>query len=235
MKLTSFVVIAIAVTTLAAGSAWSQATWDGPTGAFLNPLALTQPDGQIQGSVHYLDLQPLGSLTTFGVTYGVTDRLEVGASQLHPSVPGGGTVNLFHAKYLLHPLAPGKLGVAVGGIYRDASGGPSTSDFYAVATTIVPTSKPIIASLTVRSTDGLGSGLFGPATSRATQLGGFFGVQVTPKLIPNVEWFAQPEGRDWRDVGVRYIASPNTFWDFGVANVGSGLNDQFALGVTHKF
>lgn len=226
------VVVVLAFTIAAAG--WPQSSWEGPTGAYLNPLALNLPPGQAQGAVHHLDLQPIGSLTTYGVSYGLTDRLEAGLTQTNLSVGGAGKNNIVHAKYILRPLVGGKTGVAVGAVLRDISGGPSTSDFYLVATHIFVSRTPVLASVTVRSTNGLGSGLFGK-TDRATEPGGFLGVQVRPNLIPNIEFLGQPDGPDWKDIGLRYIANPSTYWDFGLADVGNGLGDQVALGVTHQF
>lgn len=235
MKSSSIFVTAVLTIIAALPGVHAQSTWDGPTGAFLNPLAINIADGQVQGSVHYLDLQPAGSLTTFGAKYGVTDRLEAGVTQANLSVGGSNKVDIFHAKYILRPLGGGKPGVALGTVLRNGHGAPSTSDFYLAATQVFPTSKPVIASVTVRSTNGLGSGLFGKASGRSTELGGFFGVQIKPNLIPNVEYYQQPDGPAWKDIGVRYIASPTTFWDFGVADVGGGFGDQLAMGVTYQF
>lgn len=231
----SILAVVAAFLTFGLSTAYAQSTWDGPTGAFLNPLAINIAEHKTQGSVHYLDLQPAGSLTTFGAKYGLTDRLETGITHANLSVGGSNKVDIFHAKYLLRPLEPGKPGLALGAVLRDAHGGPSTSDFYLAATHIFPTKKPIIASVTVRSTNALGSGLFGKAGDRTTEFGGFLGVQITPNLIPNVEYFEQPGGPAWKDVGVRYIASPTTTVDFGVADVGDGLDNQIALGITHQF
>lgn len=225
--------LVLALGLVAAGSAWSQSSWEGPTGAYLNPLALNLARSQVQGGTHYLDLQPAGALTTFGVSYGLTNRLEIGVTQNDLSVGSAAKVNVLHAKYLLRPLAPGQPGVAVGAVWRSAT--QDTADFYAVATQIFPTRQPLIASVTVRSTNARGSGLFGRAAGRSIQWGGFLGVQVTPHLIPNVEYLAQAEGEDWADVGVRYVVNANTNWDFGLADVGGDFGNQFAFGVTHKF
>ncbi|MHB8995902.1 MAG: hypothetical protein ACYC63_11710 [Armatimonadota bacterium] len=233
MKTNTSVVVALFA--VAASAAFAQSTWEGPTGAYLNPLACNVADGKIQGSAHYLDLQPAGSLTTFGANYGLTDRLEIGITQASLSIGGSNKVDNLHAKYLLRPLGTGKPALALGTVLRNAHGGADTADYYLAATHIFPSSKPVIASLTIRSTNALGSGLFGKASGRTTQFGGFFGVQVTPKLIPNVEYYQQPDGDDWKDIGLRYIASPTTYWDFGIADVGGSLSNQFALGVTHQF
>lgn len=235
MKSSSIVVSGILTFVLAISAIHAQSTWDGPTGAYLNPLAINIGEGKTQGSVHYVDLQPVGSLTTFGAKYGITDRLEAGLTQANFSAGGSNKVDIFHAKYLLQPLGGGKPGIALGTVLRNGHSTASTSDFYLVGTHVFPTSKPIIASLAVRSTNALGSGLFGKASDRSTELGGFLGVQINPNLIPNVEYYQQPGGPAWKDLGVRYIASPTTYWDFGVADLGTGLSNQLALGVTHQF
>lgn len=234
MKRYTLPVTAVLLAFTIAAAGWAQSNWEGPTGAYLNPLAWNLPAWQGQGALHYLDLQPAGSLTTYGASYGLTDRLEAGLTQASLSIGGSSKTNILHAKYILRPLGGGKPGVAVGAVLRDISGGASTSDYYLVATHIFPAKTPVIASVTVRSTNGLGSGLFGK-TGRTTEFGGFLGVQVRPNLIPNMEFLGQPDGPDWKDIGVRWIANPTTYWDFGIADVANGLDDQLALGVTHQF
>lgn len=226
--------VSLLVLVISINVSWAQSTWDGPTGAYLNPLAINLEKGQGQAHIHYLDLQPAGTLTTYGASYGLTERFELGLTQANLSLGGTQKVDVLHAKYLLQPLGSGKPGVALGGLLRHAHGGSNTQDIYLVGTHVFPASKPVIASVTVRNTNGLGSGLFGKDTRRSTQFGGFLGVQVG-KFIPNVEYYEQPGGKAWKDVGVRYVANANTIWDFGIADVANGLEEQFALGVTHKF
>ena len=233
-NLTVYALFAV-TTILLASPAWSQATWEGPTGVFLNPLALTVPNGTWQASAHYLNLQPAGALTTFGVTYGADSRWEIGATYTSLAVGGGQDAVLLHTKYVVLPFKGDWPQVAVGAIVRDPSGGDATEDFYAVATKVFPGSTPVIASLTVRNTNGLGSGLFGKASSRTTELGGFLGIQATPKIIVGVEYYEQPTVSPWQDIAVRYIAGPHTFIDAGYARLNAAFDNQIAIGLTQQW
>ncbi|MEN6305069.1 MAG: DUF3034 family protein [Armatimonadia bacterium] len=233
----SSILFAVAVLTIASAvsAVHAQGTWEGPTGVFLNPLAIDLAEGKTSVSGHYLNLQPVGSLTTFGVTYGAAKNLEVGLTRADLNAGGQNEFNIFHAKYIAVPFKGEKPAVAIGTIVRDATSGPTTSDFYVAATKIFPAKKPIIASVTARYTNGIGSGLFGKNTSHSLQFGGFLGVQATPKLIAGVEYYGQPEVDDWKDLAVRYVADENTFIDAGIARINDGLDNQFAVALTHQF
>jgi hypothetical protein len=216
--------------------ACAQATWEGPTGVFLNPLALDLAKGQTAVSIHYLNLEPAGGLTTYGLAYGAFDNFEVGLTRADLSAGGLTSLDILHAKYVW-PGQHGAPNLALGAILRDTegSGGANTNDFYLAATKIFPAKTPVIASVTVRNTNGLGSGLFGKDTDRSFQLGAFLGVQVTPKLILGAEYYDQPEADAWLDLAARYFASPNTTIDVGLARINDTFDDQFALAVTHVF
>jgi hypothetical protein len=235
MRQLHLLTLAVWLTLAAAGASWSQATWDGPTGVFLNPLALTLGKGLTQVSMHHLDLQPAGSLTTYGVEYGVNERLELGVTEANLAVGGANAQDIFNAKYVVRPVGGKGPGVAVGTILRSTHGGDSTSDFYVVATQVFPTKAPIIASVTLRSTNGLGSGLFGKADDRSTQLGAVLAVQAGPNLIVGVEYYDQPDAPAWKDLAVRYVVSPNTFVDAGLADLNDTFDNQFAVALTHQF
>ena len=234
MKLTKLIIAAFALT-VAVSAVHAQGSWEGPTGVFLNPLAIDLAKGKTSVSTHYLNLQPVGSLTTFGVTYGAAENLEVGYTRADLNAGGQSEINILHAKYIALPFKDEYPAVAVGAIVRDVVSGPTTSDYYLAATKVFPAKTPVIASLTVRNTDGVGSGLFGRDTERSFQVGGFLGVQASPKLIAGVEYYGQPAADDWKDIAVRYIADPNTFIDAGVARINSSLSDQFAVALTHQF
>ena len=235
-NLTVFALFAVTILLLAS-PAWCQATWEGPTGVFLNPLALTLAGGKTQLSGHFLDLNPAGSLSTWGATQGFGSTLEVGLTHADLSVEGGPStdLNILHAKWVALPFKGEWPQVAVGAIVRDPSGGDATEDFYAVATKVFPGSTPIIASLTVRNTNGLGSGLFGKASSRTTEFGGFLGVQASPKIIAGIEYYEQPDVSPWQDIAVRYIAGPHTFIDLGYARLNAAFDDQIAVALTQQF
>lgn len=233
MKTTTLTVVALTV--LAASFAFAQGTWEGPTGVFLNPLAIDLAQGKTQASIHYLNLQPAGGLTTVGATYGVAKNLEVGLTYADLSAGAQTQFEILHAKYIALPFKGEAPAVAVGTILRNAEGGSSTNDFYLAATKVFPAKTPIIASLTVRNTNGLGSGLFGRDTERTWNVGGFLGVQALPNLIAGFEYYGQPKVEDWKDFAVRYIVDPNTFIDAGIARINDTFKNQLAVAVTHQF
>lgn len=214
---------------------WCQATWEGPTGVFLNPLAFTVGEGTGQASIHFLDLQPVGSLTTVGVTYGIGRDWEVGITRANLSVGGASNINILHTKWIAAPSRGGGPQLAVGAILRDAEHGSSTNDFYLAATQVFGGATPVIASLTVRNTNGLGSGLFGKDDHRTMQFGGFLGVQAAKNLILGVEYYTQPDGPEWKDICFRWSVAPGTFIDGGLAYINDPLDNQFAVALTHQW
>jgi hypothetical protein len=234
-KLLLTILLSITVLVGLSAPGWSQATWEGPTGVFLNPLALTLPAGTSQASLHYLDLNPVGALTTEGVSFGFKGNWEAGITRDDLAVKGLTDLDLIHAKWVFLPAKNGAPSVAVGGIYRHTEGGSDTSDFYLAATEIVPGTTPVIASLTVRNTNGLGSGLFGEEGTRSTVLGGFLGVVPVKKLIVGVEYYAQPHAVAWEDVAARWNVDPNTNIDAGLAKITDTLDSQFAVGISHRW
>ena len=232
----SSILVVVVLTIVATVSiAQAQGTWEGPTGVFLNPLAFTLAQGQTSVSTHYLNLQPAGALTTYGVTYGAAKNFEIGLTRADLSVGGISAINIAHAKYIILPAKGEAPAVGVGVIARETEGGPSTDDIYAVATEVFPTKTPIIASVTVRNTNGLGSGLFGKDDDRSTEVGAFLGVVAKPKLIVGVEYYGQPDADAWKDVAVRYSFDPNTNVDLGLARINSTFKDQVAFALTHRF
>ena len=219
---------------LATSPAWSQANWEGPTGAFLSPLAFVRPARSSQVSAHYVDLQPVGSLSSWGYTYG-GGTWEAGVTRTNLSLGGSADFDLFHAKWIALPSTGEAPQVALGAIARNSHAGAGTTDVYAVATKVFPAKIPVIASLTVRNTNGLGSGLFGKNTERTTELGGFLGVQATPNFTIGVEYWEQPRVRPWRDICSRWVVTPTTFVELGVANINDTFDNQVCLAFTHQW
>lgn len=217
-------------------AAFAQASLEGPTGVCLTPLAYTLPAGTTQTSVHFVDLEPLGSLTTVGVVVGLNARLELGVTR--EALTLGGTVgtNVLHFKWATLPERGNTPALSVGAILRDPEGtGGSTADVYLVASKIIPAPMPVILSANVRSTDGIGFGLLGK-TDRETELGGFVGVVVHPRLILGWEAARQPGGAPtWSAFCFRYAISDNANIDGGIADLGPGLDDQFAMVLTQRF
>ena len=173
-------------------AAFAQASLEGPTGVCLTPLAYTLPAGTTQTSVHFVDLEPLGSLTTVGVTVGFEAGLELGVTRETLSLGGSVGTNVLHCKWATLPERGNTPALSMGAIVRDPEGiGGSTADVYLVASKVIPAHRPVILSANVRSTDGIGFGLLGE-TDRETELGGFVGVAVHPKLILGWEAAGQP-------------------------------------------
>jgi hypothetical protein len=215
---------------------WSQATWEGPTGVFFNPLALTLPPGTSQASVHYLDLSKAGSLTTLSYAAGIAPGVEAGAAHIGLAVGGSSNANSAFAKWVALPAKGDAPAVAVGTTWRFPETGTDTNgDAYVAVTKIFPARTPIIASLTVRETDGNWSGLLGKEPNWTTQVGGFLGVVATPKLIVGGEYYAQPDAQAWKDVAVRWTASPTTNIDVGWAHLSSAFDNQYALGLSSRW
>lgn len=236
MNKTIFVCLITIVVLAASLPAWSQATWEGPTGVFLNPLALTQAQGKWQASAHFLDLEPVGSLTTLGVTYG-GGKWEAGYTRANLAVgaPRDFAIDTVHAKLVVVPFKDEWPQIAIGGIARSTHGGDSTNDIYLAATKIFKTSTPIIASLTVRNTNANWSGLGGKAADRSTDVGGFLGFVVKPNLILGTEYYGQGDAPAWSDLAFRWTVSPNTFIDGGVAHISHDWNRQVAVALTHQW
>lgn len=227
---------ALAVLALALSpAAWSQANWEGPSGVFLNPVAMALATGTAQASVHYQNLQPNAALTTFGVSYGAAENLEIGLTQVNLTHGDGHDLAIAHAKYVVLPFKGEAPQVALGGLVRTESGGETTGDVYLAATKVFPLKVPIIASLTVRGTNGLGSGLFGKNDEWTVEFGGFVGAHVHPQLIVGVEYYEQPTVSPWRDLCARWIVDQDTFIDAGVAHINGAFENQIAVALTHQW
>jgi len=217
-------------------SSYGQASLEGPTGVCLTPLAYTLPAGTTQASMHFVDLEPLGTLTTLGLSAGLSDGVEVGFTREAMAVSGTVNTNVLHAKWAAVPEKPRSPALSVGAILRDPEGsGGSTADVYLVASKVYPGKTPVILSANARSTDGIGFGLLGES-DRETKYGGFVGFVVHPKLILGWEGAEQPGGaRTWSAFVFRYSPSEDTNIDGGIADLGSGIDDQFAVVLTRRF
>ncbi len=213
----------------------AQASLEGPTGVFLTPLAYTLPEGTVQGSMHFADLQPLGTLTTLGVTAGLPGGFEVGLTRAAFAVGGTNNTDVLHAKWAALPEKHRAPAVSIGAILRRTHGGDSTADLYLVATKVFPTKTPVIVSANVRSTNGIGFGLLGKS-DREMEIGGFLGFVVNPRLIVGWEAARQPGAAPtWSDFCFRYSPTPDTNIDGGLADLGPGLDDQVAVAFTRRF
>jgi len=215
---------------------FAQANLEGPTGVCLTPLAYTLPGGTTQASTHFVDLEPLGTLTTLGLTVGLPNGVEVGFTREAMAVSGTANTNVFHAKWAAVAEKARAPAVSLGAILRDPEGsGGSTADVYVVASKVLPGKTPVIVSANARSTDGVGFGLLGEA-DREVEYGGFVGFVVHPKLILGWEAAQQPGGaRTWSAFVFRYSPSQDTNIDGGIADLGSGLDNQIAVVLTRRF
>lgn len=228
--------LVLSLTAILPGSCFGQASLEGPTGVCLTPLAYTLPGGTTQASMHFVDLEPLGTLTTLSVTAGLRHGIEVGFTREAMAVGGTVNTNVFHAKWAAVREKAHSPAVSVGAIVRNPEGsGGSTSDFYLVGSKILPGKTPVILSANARSTDGVGFGLLGEA-DRETKYGGFVGFVVHPKLILGWEAAQQPGGaRTWSAFCFRYSPTEDTNIDGGIADLGSGLDNQLAVVLTRRF
>jgi hypothetical protein len=233
-----FVVLAVALgmATLLPSVGFAQAGLEGPTGVCLTPLAYTLPGGVTQASMHFVDLGQLGTLTTVGVSKGLHCGVEVGLTREALAVGGTVNTNVLHAKWAAVPEKPHSPALSVGAVLRDPEGsGGSTSDFYLVASKILPGKTPVILSANARSTDGIGFGLLGES-DRETKYGGFVGFVVHPKLILGWEAAQQPGGaRTWSAFVFRYSPTEDTNIDGGIADLGPGIDDQLVVVLTRRF
>ena len=129
--------VIIGLVVLLPGTVFAQANLEGPTGACLNPLSYTLPEGTVQGSVHFVDMQPMGTLTTVGVTAGLPGGLEIGITREAFAVGGTTSTDLIHGKWAVLPEKENVPAVSLGAVVRRPHGsGKSTADFYIVGTKI---------------------------------------------------------------------------------------------------
>ncbi len=234
MRITTLL-LAVGLAVLLPTAALAQASLEGPTGVYLTPLAYALPPGAIEGSIHFVDLQPLGTLTTLSINAGLPRGVEVGITREAFAVGGTANTDTLHAKWAAVPEKDNAPAISVGGVMRHAHGGDSTADFYVVATKIFSTKTPLIVSANVRSTNGTGFGLLGKS-DREIEVGGFLGFVVNPKLIVGWDVAKQPgDAPTWSALAVRYSPAADTNIDVGLADLGAALDDQIAVAFSRRF
>ena len=91
--------LALLAALLPAPAARAQLNWEGPGGVFLNALAYAPAAGKIQASPHYIDLDLLGTMTTFSVAGGVPGGIEVGFTRAVSGVSGVGHQTIVPLKW----------------------------------------------------------------------------------------------------------------------------------------
>lgn len=226
----TFVVLAVMMT---AGSAHAALNLEGQSGVFLNSLAYTTPTGKAEVSSHYVNMDNLGSISTFNVNTGLSRDLELGFTRLSSAVSGVNDQNVLLAKWQFKKETKSIPAVAFWTISRNLSGGSGSTDFGVSATKLLNFGKfPTVVDLGVRSTKGLGLGLFGFSDDRKLKLEGSFATFVTKNFAVGAE-FKQQIGADaWTDIAFRYVASDSLNIDAGIADLGAGLGNQIALAAT---
>jgi len=226
----------------------AQATWNGPTGAVLNPLPLTLEKGDFNTAAHYLNLNPANGMGTYSAAYGLMDNLEIGytfadlAIGSHHGDPayevgtaqlddtGDVQTNIIHAKYRF--LEEGKWpAIAIGGVWYD-SDDESTVDIYLTAMKTFEAHVPITAAVTLRSTEGSLTELLGVPGDRSFQWGGYLGVQVDPKLALGAEYYGQPRACAALDLFARWSIADDLTLDVALARLNRTYDNQLMAGIT---
>ena len=218
---------------LTARPAWAALNLEGQSGVFLNSLAYTLDPGRFEASNHHVNLDGLGSVTSFSLSTGLRDGVEVGMTRLTSTVSGVKDQTVFLAKWQFAKERKSSPAAALWIERRDLSGGENSTDFGISATKLTTLSKrPVVLDIGVRSTKALGLGLFGFGTDRKLKLEGSAAVFLTPEFAAGVEFKQQIEAETWKDIAFRYVASDNLNIDGGIADLGPGLGNQIALAAT---
>lgn len=224
-----------AVLALLTSSAYAALNWDGQSGVFLNSLAYTSAPGTTETATHYADLGKLGSVSTYSITTSLKSNIELGYTRYASSVTGVSDQNIIHGKWQFLKESKSAPAAAFSVIYRDLVDGDNTAEIAVNATKIVIIDKhALILDLGARSTKAVGLGLFGVADKSELKFEGSLAYFVTPKFIVGTEFKQQINSRPWRDIAARYIVSDKLNLDVGIANFGTGLDNQIALGATYK-
>lgn len=216
-----------------AGCAAAALHLEGQSGIFLNALAYPLGPSKIEVSSHTVNLDALGSVTTYNLSAGVKGNLEFGCTGIASSVTGVKDQSLFLGKWQFVKETSDVPAVALWAIHRSLTDGPGSTDYGLSATKIVKVAKlPLVLDLGVRSTRALGLGLFGFQDDRETRFEGSTALFVTSKLAVGTEFKQQIGGRAWHDIAIRWVTSSNLNIDFGIANLNSALDNQVALAAT---
>lgn len=232
-RISMFFALAGLMVVVLAGCAMAALHLEGQSGVFLNALAYPLGASKFEVSSHTVDLDSLGSVTTYNLASGFKGNLEFGYTGIASSVNGVKDQSLFLGKWQFAKETNGTPAVAVWVIQRNLADGPSSADFGLSATKIVKAGKlPLVLDLGVRSTRAIGLGLFGFQSDRETKFEGSTALFVTPKLAVGTEFKQQIGGRAWRDIALRWVPSSNLNIDFGIANLNSALDNQVALAAT---
>jgi hypothetical protein len=206
---------------------------EGQSGVFLNALAYPVAASKTEISSHSVNLDSLGTVSTYNLSFGLKENVELGITRIASSVTGVSDQNLILGKWQFAGETEKSPALAAWGIYRDLVDGDSSVDLGLSATKIVTVSKrPLVLDLGVRNTKAQGLGLFGFADDREWRLEGSFAYFITPRFAAGAEFKQQVNGDTWKDIAFRYVASDKWNIDAGVANLGDAIDNQVALAVT---
>lgn len=198
----------------------------GYSGNILTPDTTIAPPGMWEVSYHQLvDVTDNNDLTAWGLNYGVTENLEVGASFLNNS----DSETAFNAKYRLMPETVERPEIAVGAF--DIGGTVNFLDndpgiYLVLSKNITPTATDIAGepSKPLRLTLGVGSGVFD---------GFFAGLDWTlqPRLSLMAEFFGGglEDNNSLFNAGIRYAASDNLRLDVATIDF-----EDFAFGANYR-
>ena len=221
------------MTAVVATGAHAALNLEGQSGVFLNTLAYPVGASKVEISAHSVDLDDLGSVTTYNLATGLKGNLEFGFTGITSSVSGVNDQSLFLGKWQFVKETKTSPAVAVWAIHRSLTDGPTSTDYGLSVTKIVTVAKrPLVLDLGARSTRAIGHGLFGFQDDRELKLEGSAALFVTPKFAVGTEFKQQIGGRAWHDIAFRWVATPNLNIDFGIANLNSSLDNQVALAAT---
>lgn len=218
------------------GASYAALSLEGQSGIFLNPLAYTNPQGTLELASHYVNLDDLGSVSTYNFSATPRKNLEVGFTRVESNVNGVDDQNLFAVKW--QALAETKTvpAAAIWAIQRSLIGDDDSLDIglsFSKILTLV--NRPLVADLGVRSTKAKGVGLFGYDDDREIKFEGSFAYFVTKKFAVGTEFKQQIGAEPWRDIAFRYVVSNGLNVDLGFADLGSDIDNQVALAVTHTW
>lgn len=223
------------VALLAGGVAQAALHLEGQSGVFLNTLAYPLGRSKFEVSSHHVDLDKAGTVTTYNIAAGLKDNVEIGYTRVSSAVTGVSDQNLVLAKWQFAAEKKKFPALSIWGIYRDLDKGDNSVDLGVTATKVIGGKHPIILDLGVRNSKAKAFGLFGYADDRQWLWEGAAGVFATSKLIVATEFKQQVQSRPWRDIAVRYLASKDVNLDAGLANLGPGLDSQWAFAATYAW
>jgi|GEM_PF-2792435 len=223
-------------TILSTGNAFAALHLEGQSGIFLNSIAYPVAPSKIEASVHYVDLDPLGSIYTESIAFGLKDNVELGYTHISSNVTGVKDQSLFVGKWQFAPETKQIPALSFLAAQRSLDGNGSSLDYGLSATKVVLIDKkPLVLDLGIRNTKAVGIGLFGWSKDRKWKSEGSFAYFILPNVAVGSEFKQQIDGQTWRDIALRYVASSSLNVDFGIADLGSAIDNQVALAVTHAW